>query len=53
MYSAEQDLERFQAEAIARNRCDTPVKNLFLSGITRLYDVLQQIVSMVSSYALD
>ncbi|XP_053094414.1 inactive all-trans-retinol 13,14-reductase [Pangasianodon hypophthalmus] len=32
MYSAEQNLERFQAEAIARNRCDTPVKNLFISG---------------------
>ncbi|KAK3560095.1 hypothetical protein QTP86_033895 [Hemibagrus guttatus] len=32
MCSAEQNLERFQAEAIARNCCDTPVKNLFLSG---------------------
>ncbi|KAB5555277.1 hypothetical protein PHYPO_G00031850 [Pangasianodon hypophthalmus] len=32
MYSAEHNLERFQAEAIARNRCDTPVKNLFISG---------------------
>ncbi|KAK3529228.1 hypothetical protein QTP70_021923 [Hemibagrus guttatus] len=32
MYSAEQNLERFQVEAMARNRCDTPVKNLFISG---------------------
>ncbi|XP_061787787.1 inactive all-trans-retinol 13,14-reductase [Nerophis lumbriciformis] len=32
MYSAEHNLERFQAEAVARNRCHTPVKNLFLSG---------------------
>ncbi|XP_053496558.1 inactive all-trans-retinol 13,14-reductase-like [Ictalurus furcatus] len=32
MYSAEHNLERFQAEALARNRCDTPVKNLFISG---------------------
>ncbi|XP_058263290.1 inactive all-trans-retinol 13,14-reductase-like isoform X1 [Hemibagrus wyckioides] len=32
MYSAEQNLERFQVEAMARNRCDTPVKNLFITG---------------------
>lgn len=32
MYSTEQNVERFQAEALARNRCDTPVKNLFVSG---------------------
>ncbi|KAM8887768.1 inactive all-trans-retinol 13,14-reductase [Synchiropus picturatus] len=32
MYSAEHNLERFQAEAVARNRCNTPVKNLFMSG---------------------
>ncbi|XP_026206288.1 inactive all-trans-retinol 13,14-reductase [Anabas testudineus] len=32
MYSAEHNLDRFQAEAIARNRCDTPVKNLYISG---------------------
>ncbi|KAL4660500.1 putative all-trans-retinol 13,14-reductase [Arapaima gigas] len=32
MYSAEQNLDRFHAEAIARNRCSTPVKNLFISG---------------------
>ncbi|XP_027019119.2 inactive all-trans-retinol 13,14-reductase-like [Tachysurus fulvidraco] len=32
MSSAEQNLERFQAEAIARNCCDTPVRNLFMSG---------------------
>ncbi|CAJ1080083.1 inactive all-trans-retinol 13%2C14-reductase [Xyrichtys novacula] len=32
MYSAEHNLERFQAEAVARNRSDTPVKNLFISG---------------------
>ncbi|KAM9462822.1 inactive all-trans-retinol 13,14-reductase [Clarias gariepinus] len=31
-YSAEHNLERFQAEAIVRNRCNTPVKNLFISG---------------------
>lgn len=33
MYSAEHNLDRFQAEAIARNRCDTPVKNLYISGM--------------------
>ncbi|XP_053541042.1 inactive all-trans-retinol 13,14-reductase [Ictalurus punctatus] len=32
MYSTEQNVERFEAEALARNRCDTPVKNLFVSG---------------------
>ncbi|XP_051969163.1 inactive all-trans-retinol 13,14-reductase [Xyrauchen texanus] len=32
MYSAEHNLDRFYAEAIARNRCDTPIKNLYLSG---------------------
>ncbi|KAF7705159.1 hypothetical protein HF521_020445 [Silurus meridionalis] len=32
MYSAEHNLERFQLEALARNRCDTPVKNLFITG---------------------
>lgn len=33
MYSAEHNLERFYAEALARNRCNTPVKNLYISGI--------------------
>ncbi|KAI4878480.1 hypothetical protein NFI96_018340 [Prochilodus magdalenae] len=32
MYSAEQNLERFEAEAMAKNRCDTPVRNLYISG---------------------
>ncbi|KAM9716404.1 inactive all-trans-retinol 13,14-reductase [Menidia menidia] len=32
MYSAEHNLERFYAESVARNRCNTPVKNLFISG---------------------
>ncbi|XP_076008262.1 inactive all-trans-retinol 13,14-reductase-like [Genypterus blacodes] len=32
MYSAEHNLERFQAETVARNRCLTPIKNLYLSG---------------------
>lgn len=32
MYSAEHNLERFQAETVARNRCNTPVKNLYISG---------------------
>lgn len=32
MYSAEHNLERFQAEAVARNRCNTPIKNLYISG---------------------
>uniref|UniRef100_A0A8C4EAL3 Si:ch1073-13h15.3 n=1 Tax=Dicentrarchus labrax TaxID=13489 RepID=A0A8C4EAL3_DICLA len=32
MYSAEHNLERFHAEAVARNRCNTPVKNLYISG---------------------
>ncbi|XP_076007890.1 inactive all-trans-retinol 13,14-reductase-like [Genypterus blacodes] len=32
MYSAEHNLERFQAETVARNRCNTPIKNLYLSG---------------------
>lgn len=36
MYSAEQNLDRFHAEAVARNRCDTPVKNLYISGIKLL-----------------
>lgn len=33
MYSAEHNLDRFQAEAVARNRCNTPIKNLYISGI--------------------
>jgi len=32
LYPAEHNLGRFQAEAVARNRCDTPVKNLFITG---------------------
>ncbi|XP_068161650.1 inactive all-trans-retinol 13,14-reductase [Antennarius striatus] len=32
MYSAEHNLDRFQAESVARNRCNTPVKNLYISG---------------------
>ncbi|KAL6094586.1 uncharacterized protein ACO6RY_15961 [Pungitius sinensis] len=32
MYSAEHNLERFQAENVARNRCNTPVKGLYISG---------------------
>ncbi|XP_034050553.1 inactive all-trans-retinol 13,14-reductase [Thalassophryne amazonica] len=32
MYSAEHNVERFHVEAVARNRCNTPVKNLYLSG---------------------
>lgn len=32
IYSADHSLERFYAEAIAKNRCDTPVKNLYISG---------------------
>ncbi|XP_061563968.1 inactive all-trans-retinol 13,14-reductase [Cololabis saira] len=32
MYSAEHNVERFYAEAVARNRCNTPVKNLYLAG---------------------
>lgn len=32
MYSAEQNLDRFHPEVIARNKCSTPVKNLFISG---------------------
>ncbi|XP_017289341.1 inactive all-trans-retinol 13,14-reductase [Kryptolebias marmoratus] len=32
MYSAEHNLERFYAEAVAKNRCSTPVKNLYISG---------------------
>ncbi|CDQ63765.1 unnamed protein product [Oncorhynchus mykiss] len=32
MYSAEHNLGRFHAEAVARNHCSTPVKNLFISG---------------------
>lgn len=33
MYSAEHNLDRFQAEAVARNRCNTPIKNLYISGM--------------------
>ncbi|KAK2820635.1 hypothetical protein Q5P01_023594 [Channa striata] len=32
MYSAEHNLDRFKAEAVAKNRCNTPVKNLYISG---------------------
>ncbi|TWW82208.1 inactive all-trans-retinol 13,14-reductase [Takifugu flavidus] len=32
MYSAEHNLDRFHAEAVARNRCNTPIKNLYMSG---------------------
>ncbi|KAF6730019.1 All-trans-retinol 13,14-reductase [Oryzias melastigma] len=32
MYSAEHNLERFHAEAVVKNRCSTPVKNLYISG---------------------
>lgn len=32
MYSAELNLDRFHAEAVARSRCNTPVKNLYISG---------------------
>ncbi|KAK7134228.1 hypothetical protein R3I93_017592 [Phoxinus phoxinus] len=32
IYSADHNLDRFYSEAMARNRCDTPVKNLYLSG---------------------
>uniref|UniRef100_A0A8C7ZEV4 Retinol saturase (all-trans-retinol 13,14-reductase) like n=2 Tax=Oryzias sinensis TaxID=183150 RepID=A0A8C7ZEV4_9TELE len=32
MYSAEHNLERFYAEAVVKNRCNTPVKNLYISG---------------------
>ncbi|XP_077595177.1 inactive all-trans-retinol 13,14-reductase [Stigmatopora nigra] len=32
MYSAEHNLDRFKSEAVAKNRCHTPVKNLYLSG---------------------
>jgi len=32
LYPAEHNLDRFQVEAVARNRCDTPVKKLFITG---------------------
>ncbi|KAF3704192.1 putative all-trans-retinol 13,14-reductase [Channa argus] len=32
MYAAEQNLDRFHAEAVARTTCNTPVKNLYISG---------------------
>ncbi|KAL0983788.1 hypothetical protein UPYG_G00132820 [Umbra pygmaea] len=32
MYSAEHNLDRFRPETVARSRCSTPVKNLFISG---------------------
>ncbi|KAL6474995.1 hypothetical protein MHYP_G00160350 [Metynnis hypsauchen] len=31
-YAAEHNLERFHVEVMAKNRCNTPVKNLFISG---------------------
>lgn len=37
MYSSEHNLERFHAEAVARNRCNTPVKNLYISGSKGFY----------------
>lgn len=36
IYSADHNLERFHAETIAKNRCDTPVKNLYISGMILL-----------------
>nr|XP_055032789.1 inactive all-trans-retinol 13,14-reductase [Misgurnus anguillicaudatus] len=32
IYSADHNLERFNAETIAKNRCDSSVKNLYISG---------------------
>lgn len=32
MYSAEHNLDRFHAEAVVRSRCQTPVKNLYITG---------------------
>jgi len=32
MDHAELNLDHFQPEAVARNRCDTPVRNLYISG---------------------
>lgn len=36
IYSADHNLERFNAETIAKNRCDTPVKNFYISGMVLL-----------------
>ncbi|XP_066520715.1 inactive all-trans-retinol 13,14-reductase-like [Hoplias malabaricus] len=32
IYSADHNLGRFKAEVMAKNRCDTPIKNLYISG---------------------
>ncbi|XP_012693600.2 inactive all-trans-retinol 13,14-reductase [Clupea harengus] len=32
MYSAEHNLDRYDPVSIAKNRCDTPIKNLYISG---------------------
>ncbi|XP_076154996.1 inactive all-trans-retinol 13,14-reductase-like [Alosa pseudoharengus] len=32
MYSAEHNLDRYDPISIAQNRCDTPIKNLYISG---------------------
>ncbi|CAG06572.1 unnamed protein product, partial [Tetraodon nigroviridis] len=32
MYSSEHNLDRFRSEVVARNRCSTPIKNLYISG---------------------
>lgn len=60
MYSAEHNLERFYAEAVARNRCNTPVKNLYISGmkfihpaeVVMFFQALQQAVN-VWCFAID
>lgn len=51
MYSAEHNLDRFHAEAVARNRCNTPVKNLYISGMkqTLVQDFMWKFSSSTAS----
>lgn len=52
MYSAEHNLERFHAENVARNRCNTPVKNLYISGMRTYWAESELFVFCDQSFSL-